>query len=121
MRSKRMRVLVTGIAAVAIGIYAETNLAGEKNPTRNDPVSIAVDKGVKWLVSVQGKDGGWGQDGGETSYVRQGEHLESNGNDVANTAVAAEALLHFGNTPTHGEYRKSMAQAVRFILEHVER
>jgi len=26
-----------------------------------------------------------GQDGGETSYVRQGERLESSGNDVANT------------------------------------
>ena len=51
---------------------------------------------MKWLVSVQGKDGGWGQDGGETSYVRQGERLESKGNDVANTAVAAEALLHTG-------------------------
>jgi hypothetical protein len=69
---------------------------------------------------VQGKDGGWGQDGGETSYVRQGERLESNGNDVANTAVAAEALLHTGNTPTHGEYRESLQRAVRFILDHVE-
>ena len=108
MRSKRMRVLVTGVAAVAIGIYAETGLSGEKSPTRNDPVTIAVDKGVKWLVSVQGKDGGWGQDGGETSYVRQGERLESNGNDVANTAVAAEALLHTGTTPTTGEYRDSL-------------
>jgi hypothetical protein len=37
------------------------------------PSRIAVAKGEKWLVSVQGKDGGWGQDGGETSYVRRGE------------------------------------------------
>jgi hypothetical protein len=42
---------------------------------------------------VQGADGGWGQDGGETSYIRQSERLESNGNDVANTAVAALALI----------------------------
>ena len=41
---------------------------------------------------MPGKDGGWGQDEGRTSYVRQGERLESNGNDVANT-VAATALL----------------------------
>lgn len=66
------------------------------------------------------KDGGWGQDGGETSYVRQGERLESNGNDVANTAVAAEALLHAGNTPTRGVYHESLQRAVRFVLEHVE-
>jgi len=121
MRSKRILALVTGVAAIAIGIYAETTGSGNQNRSSNDPVSIAVDKGLKWLVSVQGKDGGWGQDGGETSYVRQGEHLESNGNDVANTAVAAEALLHTGNTPTRGEYRQPLQRAIRFILEHVER
>lgn len=87
---------------------------------KDDPVSSAVQKGAQWLVSTQGKDGGWGQDGGETSYVRQGERLESNGNDVANTAVAATALLHAGSTPTHGEYQASLLRAVDFILRHVE-
>lgn len=120
MKSNRIRVLITGAAAIAIGICAETGVS-EKNSSTHDPVSIAVEKGMKWLVSVQGKDGGWGQDGGETSYVRQGERLESNGNDVANTAVAAEALLHAGNTPTSGPYHESLQRAVRFILEHVER
>ena len=121
MRSKRILALATGVAAIAIGIYAEPTGSADKNRSSNDPVSIAVDKGLKWLVSVQGKDGGWGQDGGETSYVRQGEHLESNGNDVANTAVAAEVLLHTGNTPTRGAYHQSLQRAIGFILEHVER
>jgi hypothetical protein len=120
MRSKRIRVLVTGIAAIAIGFCAET-ISREKTPSKNDPVAIAVAKGEEWLVSVQGKDGGWGQDGGETSYVRQGERLESTGNDVANTAVAAEALLHTGNTPNAGPYRESVQRAVRFILAHVDK
>ena len=117
MRSNQIRVLIIGVAAVTIGIYAEIGFSTEN---KSDPVSIAVDKGVKWLVSVQGKDGGWGQDGGETSYVRQGERLESNGNDVANTAVAAEALLHTGTTPAGGEYRQSLQRAVSFILDRVE-
>jgi len=120
MRSNRIRVLATSIAAIALGVYAETNLSREKTPSKNDPVAIAVAKGEKWLVSVQGKDGGWGQDGGETSYVRQGERLESTGNDVANTAVAAEALLHSGSTPTKGPYREPVQRAVRFILAHVD-
>src|SRR3984957_18097855 len=119
MRSIRVRVFVTGAAAIAIGICAETKVS-ERNSSTHDPVSIAVEKGMKWLVSVQGKNGGWGQDGGETSYVRQGERLESNGNDVANTAVAAEALLHAGNTPTRGAYRESLSRAVDFILQNVE-
>src|SRR5258706_1779298 len=118
MRSNQIRVLILGIAAVTIGIYAEKAFSTE---TKSDPVNVAVDKGVKWVVSVQGKDGGWGQDGGETSYIRQGERLESNGNDLANTAVAAEALLHAGNTPTSGEYRENLQRAVRFILERVEK
>jgi hypothetical protein len=121
MRSTGIRVLLTGVTAVAIGIYAERGFSEEKSRPKNDPVSIAVDKGMKWLVSVQGKDGGWGQDGGETSYVRQGERLESKGNDVANTAVAAAALLHTGNTPTRGEYHEALNRAVAFILERVEK
>jgi hypothetical protein len=121
MRSNRIRVLLTGIAAIAIGVYADTTLSREKTPSKNDPVTIAVAKGEKWLVSVQGKDGGWGQDGGETSYVRRGETLESTGNDVAKTAVAAEALLHTGSTPTAGPYRESVQHAVGFILAHVDK
>jgi hypothetical protein len=119
MGSNGKRVLLTGLAAVAIGVYAEIGLSAEKEQT-NTPVTVAVDKGMKWLVSVQGKDGGWGQDGGETSYVRTGERLESNGNDVANTAVAAEALLHTGNTLSKGAYRENLQRAVAFIMQHVE-
>ena len=120
MRSNRVRVLITGVAALAIGIYAEIGFSEDKAITKNDPTEVAVAKGLKWLVSVQGKDGGWGQDGGETSYVRQGERLESKGNDVANTAVVAEALLHSGSLATRGEYREQLQRAVDFILRHVE-
>jgi hypothetical protein len=86
----------------------------------NAPVSLAVRKGVEWLVSVQGADGGWGQDGGETSYVRAGENLETSGNDVANTAVATQALLRMGHTPTTGKYREPVRRGVEFILRQVE-
>ena len=120
MRRNGMRVLVICVVAAVIGIYAEIGLSKDKQARENDPVAMVVQKGVKWLVSVQGKDGGWGQDGGETSYVRQGERLESNGNDVANTAVAAAALLHTGNTPTSGPHREALQRAVRFILARVE-
>ncbi|MGO9256921.1 MAG: prenyltransferase/squalene oxidase repeat-containing protein [Bryobacteraceae bacterium] len=122
MTYHRTLVSIAGVAAVAIGIYAEIGFSGDDLSALpgNDPRTVAVEKGLRWLVSVQGKDGGWGQDGGETSYVRQGENLESLGNDVANTAVAAEALLHTGNTPTRGAYRESLGRAVDFILRNVE-
>jgi hypothetical protein len=110
-------IIVSALATVVLAFYA---FSGNTTVSKNDPVSIAVEKGAKWLVSTQGKDGGWGQDGGETSYVRQGEHLESSGNDVANTAVAAAALLHAGSTPVKGEYQAALSRAVDFVLRHVD-
>src|SRR5215471_317637 len=119
MSANLTRVFAAGVAAAAIGIYVEMGYSGSSLP-KDDPVNLAVTKGVKWLVSVQGKDGGWGQDGGETSYIRKGEHLESTGNDVANTAVVAAALLRTGNTPTSGPYHEALQRAVNFILRHVD-
>ena len=79
------------------------------------PVSIAVDKGARWLASVQGADGGWGQDGGDASSARPGERLESSGNDVANTAVAALALLQAGK-----QYEPQVERALAFVLQRIE-
>ena len=120
MTSNRTRLLLTGVAAVAIGVCAEVAFSLDDGGAK-DPVDHALSKALRWLVSTQGEDGGWGQDGGETSYVRQGEHLESNGNDVANTAVVAEALLQTGTTPTRGQYREPLTRAVEFVLQHVEK
>lgn len=112
MKSTRIHVFVAGMTAVLIGICAAQS--------KTDPAAAAATRGAKWLVSVQGADGGWGQDGGETSYVRSAERLETNGNDVANTAVAVEALLRLGNTPTSGPHRDAVVRGVRFILQNIE-
>ena len=58
MSSNAMRVFAAGVVVIAIGIYAETGFSGNNTLPKYDPVSLAVEKGVKWLVSVQGKDGG---------------------------------------------------------------
>jgi hypothetical protein len=84
-------------------------------PNVTAPIAAAVEKGAKWLASVQGADGGWGQDGGATSDIRTGERVESNGNDVANTAVAALALLRAGR-----QYRPNVERAIAFILQRLE-
>ena len=98
--------------AAGPGTAANLKLAG------NAPE--AVHKGLRWLVSTQGHDGGWGQDGGETSYVRTGERLEHSGNDVANTAVAVLALLHAGHTPDRGNYAAHSRRGLEFILVSIE-
>src|SRR5258706_13272674 len=103
MKVVQISMYAAAVAAVIIGVQTPKAFSGTTSPRNNDAITAAVQKGVKWLVSVQGKDGGWGQDGGETAYVRQGERLESSGNDGANTPGAPRALFHAGNTPTTGE------------------
>ncbi len=112
---KRITLSVVGIAALGL------LFAAPKEPVKPPDTSASVQRGLQWLVSVQGRDGGWGQDGGETSHVRQGERLESQGNDVANTAVALMALTHNGNTVDKGPYFMNVRRGVEFILGHIER
>jgi hypothetical protein len=102
---------VSMVAAGALVLALAANSAS----TNGGPVETAVSKGAQWIASVQGHDGGWGQDGGETSYVRQNERLETNGNDVANTAVAALALRRAGS-----EYQQNVEKALAYILREVE-
>lgn len=85
------------------------------------PLDDAVDKGLAWLVSVQGEDGGWGQDGGREGSSRTNVALESSGNDVANTAFACLALLRAGNLPDSGPRANALRRGVEFILAHVEK
>ena len=108
-----MSVAVAGGAAV----WAQTprTTPEPKTAAAPAPVSTAVDRAARWLASVQGADGGWGQDGGAASTTRPGERLESSGNDVANTAVAALALLQAGR-----QYEPQVERALAFILKRIE-
>lgn len=113
-----MKSIVTGMSILLVAVaalWAQNTHKTEKPPVEVASMSVAVDRGAKWLASVQGADGGWGQDGGETSYIRTNERLESNGNDVANTAVAALALLRAGK-----QYQPNVERAIGFILQRVE-
>jgi hypothetical protein len=112
---KTIAMSVCGLALLAAGMWAGGDSPGSKHGATPDTTRQAVQNGAKWLASVQGRDGGWGQDGGQTSYVRQGERLESNGNDVANTAVAALALRRAGK-----QYQPAVDRAVDFVLRNVE-
>jgi len=87
---------------------------------RKVPLPAAADKGLAWLISVQGSDGGWGQDGGKTASVRKGVAMEHQGNDVANTALTALTLLRAGNTPKDGQYSDQLLAAIDFVLGQVE-
>jgi len=114
-----MRLLAVVMSVAVVGgaaIWAQTqHTTPEPKIAASPRVSAAVAKGARWLASVQGADGGWGQDGGEDSSARPGERLESSGNDVANTAVAALALLQAGS-----QYNPQVERALAFVLQQIE-
>ena len=109
-----MRLLAVVMSLAVVGGATAQRTTPEPK-TAPAPGSTAVDKGARWLASVQGADGGWGQDGGEASSARPGERLESSGNDVANTAVAALALLQAGR-----QYEPQVERALAFVLQRIE-
>jgi hypothetical protein len=112
-----LAVVMSGAVVAGATVWAQTQRATPEPKTALAPApgSTAVDKGARWLASVQGADGGWGQDGGEAPSARPGERLESSGNDVANTAVAALALLQAGT-----QYAPQVERALAFILQRIE-
>src|SRR2546422_1221612 len=111
---------MTAVKISVLALAVAGSILSSANRPKVEATAPNIEKAVHWLVSVQGKDGGWGQDGGATSYVRASERLETNGNDVANTAVATLALVHAGNTPMKGEYRSAVRSGLDFILRSVE-
>jgi hypothetical protein len=82
------------------------------------PISPAVKKGLDWLVEHQLKDGGWGK-GDESPNMGSGSELRDRPN-VADTSIAALALIRSGSTPSSGPYKDAVAKAVRYVRSQVE-
>lgn len=83
------------------------------------PLSSQVKKGLDWLVHNQLPSGGWGQ-GEESPTMRaNGDALRDKPN-VADTCIAALALIRSGSTPHEGPYKDAIARAVQFVTEQVE-
>jgi len=114
---KRVAVVMSVALVAGASVWAQTQRTTPepKRAAAPAPLSTAVDRGARWLASAQGADGGWGQDGGGASSARPGERLESSGNDVANTAVAALALMQAGR-----QYEPQVERALVFVLERIE-
>ena len=82
------------------------------------PLSEQVKRGVKWLVEHQLKRGGWGQ-GEESAHMGGGSQMKDVPS-VADTCMAALALIRAGNTPAQGEYAKNVLHAVEFVCGEIE-
>jgi hypothetical protein len=82
------------------------------------PLSPVVLKGLGWLAEHQLPAGGWGQ--GEESANMGGAGALKDSPNVADTCIAALALIRSGSTPTTGPYKDAIFRAVRFVRSQVD-
>ena len=94
---------------------AKTALAPAVQPK---PLSQNVDRGLAWLAQHQLDSGAWGQ-GEESAGMGGGAKLKDIPS-VADTCVAALAMLRSGSTPAQGPYAKNVLSAVNFLCAQVE-
>ena len=107
------------------GLDRETTVvaAGEAPPAWTTavtpkPLSTQVKNGLAWLAEHQLAGGGWSQ-GEESAQMNGGEAFRDKA-DVADTCIAALALVRSGSTPREGPYKDAVAKAVRFVRAQVE-
>lgn len=72
----------------------------------------AVARGLRWLASVQNRDGSW-------SLANYDRHARSeNRGDAAATSLALLPFLGAGQTPDNGIYRQTVARGLLWLVEH---
>lgn len=135
MKTPTEKTLIATILLLAIALPAMAQLEAEysgKKDTRKKPWAPAVEpkplsqqvlRGLDWLAKTQKDDGGWSQ--GEESRAMQSGNRTGNVqtvSNVADTCVAALALLRAGNDGETGEllYLNAIRRASDFVCGEVE-
>lgn len=84
------------------------------------PLSSQVNKGLAWLLEHQLPNGAWGQ-GEEAAGMGRGmEEMKDKGN-VADTCMAALAVIRAGSTPSSGPHANAVKKALGFVLSEIEK
>jgi hypothetical protein len=95
---------------------AEPNWAPAVTPKA---LSNQVGKGIGWLLKHQLPNGAWGQ--GEEA-VAMGGRMEGqlDKGNVADTCIAALALMRAGSTPSQGLNAKAVNRGLDFVMKEIE-
>ena len=101
-------------AAITTGVSADPVVQTLPGPVAKESPSKseAIHKAMKWLISRQQENGGWGP-----GHVAAGEDERTT---VGNTCIALQALFRDGHTPTSGEYQEQVQAGIDYVLEEVE-
>src|SRR5262245_59025828 len=100
MRRIRRILFVT----LALGALVPSAATAGPDLSRTEP---DVERPLKWLISAQNDNGGWGADVKSTP-------------DVATTAIVGLSLVRLGHTTTAGQYQGATKKAVEYVVRAVE-
>lgn len=101
-----------GLRRIALALVVAASLGSTQDTTkiqeRTSAQEKAIDKGVRWLIDTQNRQGSWG--------------CEANGApSTAITALAALALASSGSTPHRGPHREKIALAIDRLVRVQQR
>ena len=86
-----------------------------KNEGGTTLTEAAVSRGLRWLASVQNKDGSWSYR--NYRYNTSTRKRSSNEGDMAATSLALLPFLGAGQTPESGRYKETVARGIKWMLE----
>lgn len=121
----KTRVLVSLTLIAALCAAAPASSAVTKKTTKwmpvvqPKPLSDNVKRGLAWLAKSQQKSGGWSQ-GEESEAMGHGLDSLRDRANVADTCVAALALIRAGSTPSKGTHAANVRNAVNYVCAQVE-
>ncbi len=88
---------------------AQSPLPPQYPPGVTTTAHESIQKGMRFLVNLQNRDGSWRSEGASGGYP------------TAMTALAGLALLAGGNTPTQGPYAENVSRALSYLLSTARR
>jgi len=83
------------------------------------PISEHARKGIEYLIKQQQANGGWGGGPAAVTFDPKG-NAKTDAIDVANTSIAALALLRTGCSPKAGPHSNNLRKAIDAVMKSVE-
>jgi hypothetical protein len=105
-------------ATTAFGATPDSKSSAEAFSFKAKPLSDDAIKGIEYLVRQQNSDGSWSQ-GEESKYMASVNQHNGDIHNVADTCIAALALVHAGNLPDSGKYANNVGKAADYICNSI--
>lgn len=80
-------------------------------------VDSALKRGMKWIVTAQAPNGGWGSGNHNAQHIRDPHAVET---DPASTSLVGMSLLRTDNTLEKGEYAIALKKGTEYLLKTIE-